>query len=79
MKVSHIEKAIEDAHLFINAATEALHEQYYAEPITFMGKTESPYKFDIDNGNLHVGHLSANIKRKSMDLTRSLSKMRQGK
>ena len=41
-------------------------------------KEQNIYQRDIDNGDLHTGHLAAGIKRKSMDLTRQLAKMRRG-
>lgn len=39
---------------------------------------QNPYCYDIKRGDLHSGHLAAGIKRKSMDLTRQLAKMRRG-
>lgn len=80
MKLQDIKNAIIEAERFIHAAREALAEQNTDETTKNWktGQQESIYKYSIDRGELHGGHLSANVKRKSMDLTRSLSKMRQG-
>jgi hypothetical protein len=81
MKVNNIEQAIEAAKKFIEVAQETLDEQNKApHQENWLTKTvENIYYFDIKEGNLHSGHLAANVKRKSMDLTRALSKMRNVK
>ena len=83
MKVENIRKAIEEAKRFIESAEFALSEQENAplvKPWSWQ-KTDnelvSPYQSCIDKGYLHGGKFSADLKRKSMDLTRSLSKLRQ--
>lgn len=81
MKVNNIKQAIEAAKKFIEVAQETLDEQNNAphQENWLTKKVENIYYFDIKEGNLHSGHLAANVKRKSMDLTRALSKMRNAK
>ncbi len=83
MNTQDIRNAIDDAQRFIDAANEALNEQeHQMHVMTYIGdgkkELRHPYHHYIKNGWLHGGKLAANVKRKSMDLTRSLSKMRQG-
>jgi hypothetical protein len=84
MKLSTIEKAKQDALNFIEACDAALQEQNNAEPQKILfgeakGEYENPYKWLIESDQLHGGKLAANIKRKSMDLSRSLADMRGNK
>ncbi|QHJ79242.1 MAG: hypothetical protein [Caudoviricetes sp.] len=84
MKITTIEKAKQDALSFIAACDAALQEQNNAEYVLMgygerRGEYDSPYRWEIDNNFLHTGKLAANIKRKSMDLSRSLADMRGNK
>ena len=84
MKTDSIKAAIIEAKRFIESAEFALAEQENApleKPWSWQ-KTDkefvSPYQYSIDKGCLHGGKYSADVQRKSMDLTRQLAKMRKG-
>lgn len=84
MKIEDIKKAVLEAERFIESAKFALDEQENApleKPCAWQktGKElVSPYQYSIDKGCLHGGKYSADVQRKSMDLTRQLAKMRKG-
>lgn len=62
MEIEHILKAKEDAQRFIESVQELLEDRAKSD-----FKSEVPY-----------GRYAASVRRKSMDLTRALSKMRNG-
>lgn len=62
MEIEHILKAQDEAERFIESVQELL---------------EDRAKRDLKS-SLAYGHLAASVRRKSMDLTRALSKMRNG-
>lgn len=62
MEVEHILKAQEEAERFIESVQELLED-----------RAKNDFKSEVA-----YGRYAANVRRKSMDLTRALSKMRNG-
>ena len=77
MDINLIKNAVLEAQRFIDAANEELNEQKSRSE--GKGYNEEWFKSSQERGYLRGGQGTATIKRRSMDLTRSLSKMRQGK
>ena len=77
MDINLIKNAVLEAQRFIDAANEELNDQKSRSENK--GYNQSWFKSAQERGYLHGSAGTATIKRRSMDLTRSLSKMRQGK
>lgn len=77
MNVNLIKDAVAEAQRFIDEANKEMNDQKARSEDK--GYNQSYFKSAQDLGFLRGGVGTATIKRRSMDLTRSLSKMRQGK
>ena len=77
MNIELIKQAVFEAQRFIDEATKEMDDQKArSESKGYNGEW---FRSSQDRGYLHGSQGTATIKRRSMDLTRSLSKMRQGK
>lgn len=77
MNINLIKDAVVEAQRFIDEATKEMDDQKARSE--GKGYNEEWFKSSQDRGYLRGSQGTATIKRRSMDLTRSLSKMRQGK
>ena len=77
MNIELIKQAVLEAQRFIDEATKEMDDQKARSERK--GYNRDWFKASQDRGELCGGSGAATIKRRSMDLTRSLSKMRQGK
>lgn len=77
MNIDLIKQAVVEAQRFIDTANEELNSQ--KSKASRKGYNQDWFKKSQELGYLRGSAGTATIKRRSMDLTRSLSKMRQGK
>lgn len=77
MNIDLIKDAVVEAERFIDEANKEINDQ--KERSENKGYNQSWFKSSQELGFLRGSVGTATIKRRSMDLTRSLSKMRQGK
>lgn len=77
MNINLIKDAVAEAQRFIDEANKEMDDQKARSEDK--GYNQYYFKSAQERGFLHGSAGTATIKRRSMDLTRSLSKMRQGK